>query len=105
MTAQCENCHGMFFKTLESRFIPGEACLLTKKRCKRCKFKFMFRKDGVTGAVSRIDLEQWQQASKVPTCVRGQIHISEYSRRIANRPEFTRGYLEQIRRAEGRGHG
>lgn len=113
--SHCTHCQSRFFKTLETRLLPeestgaGRLTLLLKKRCKRCKFKFLFRKDYPTGRTGLISRELWLQGIRIPN---GAISISdgnrlftgEYSRKISRRAEQNISYMHRLRKLERSGH-
>jgi hypothetical protein len=105
MPHQCGNCRSLFFKTLETRIPPDGGAILYKKRCKRCKFKTLIRKELATGTVQDITHEAWLSAVKVSLpgsrlVERGRVHISEYSSRISRAAESHAGYLKKIEQAQ-----
>jgi hypothetical protein len=106
MSLQCANCRSLFFKTLETRILEESAALLYKKRCKRCKFKYLFKKDLSCGTVSEISLSEWQEGLTVHLAGRriadrARIFVSEYTGRISHAAEDQLAYLQKIRQAEG----
>lgn len=99
MPARCENCAGLFFKTLESRIDPLDGSLLNKKRCKRCKFKYLFITDAQSGTVCRTDVARWQTAVPLINDGRARIFASEYSRRVSREAPEAAPYLARVARA------
>ena len=99
MTFQCTHCQSRFFKTLETRFLPSSISLLYKKRCKRCKYKFLLHGTQI------IPRETWLEGHKVELqgsrlADRARIFVSEYTRRISHLPEEQLAYLARVARAQ-----
>lgn len=104
MPLRCDNCDSIFFKTLETRVGLLDDSLMSKKRCKRCKFKYLFSRNVHTGLTERIDYARWQQGERIAQDGRARVFCSEYSQRISRHGEATARYLDRIRHAEGRRH-
>lgn len=105
MTLQCENCQSMFFKTLETRILPQSMSILYKRRCKRCKCKYIFRQETPDAPMRLAVLTDWEAGLKVSlpnACDRPRIFISEYSQRISGDAERSLPYLRKIRKAQER---
>jgi hypothetical protein len=108
MPFRCENCQSLFFKTLETRVLAENASILYKKRCKRCKFKYLIRKDVVAGRLQPASYEEWTLGSKIKNqstyskkvSERGRIFVSEYTERISRPAEEPLPYLQKIRQAQ-----
>jgi len=113
MSYQCENCQSLFFKTLETRLCAENSAILYKKRCKRCKYKYLVRKPVPAGQIAQATREEWLQASKIDTHAtsngqsriyeRPKILVGEYTQKISSPAEAMRDYLRKIWRAEHRG--
>lgn len=67
MSYHCENCHSLFFKTLETRLCAENSAILYKKRCKRCKFKYLVRKPIPNGQVIGVSPVNGSPADISPT--------------------------------------
>ena len=106
MTFQCENCQSLFFKTLETRVSPEHMSILYKKRCKRCKYKYVVRKPIAGGVLVPASRMEWLEGVKVNLPVsekhaeRPKIMVGEYTRRISNPADETMPYYRKISRAE-----
>lgn len=108
MPYRCENCQSLFFKTLETRVLAENASILYKKRCKRCKFKYLVRKDMVVGRLQPASYEEWTLGSKVKNqsrqsakvSERGRVFVSEYTVRISKAAEDPLPYLQKIQHAQ-----
>jgi hypothetical protein len=105
MSYRCKNCQSLFFKTLETRVLAENASILYKKRCKRCKFKYLVRKDIVAGQVQPATYQEWALAQKVAsqptrTSERGRVFVSEYTGRVSCPAEEQLPYLHKLRRAQ-----
>ena len=102
--SRCGNCDSLFFKTLEVRLAKVEAgapvVMLYKKRCKRCKFKYLFRKPVTGGAMTLATHAEWLQGQKLPEGAETRVRIlaSEYSQRVGRSAEKGGMYLEELRR-------
>jgi hypothetical protein len=109
MTFECAHCRGLYFKTLETRILSESEAILYKKRCKRCKYKVMLRKDGLTGATRAIGREEWLRGRKVTLAggriaERTRIFIGEYSSRVSRAVDTQLPYLRKIAQAENSTH-
>lgn len=103
MPYQCGHCQSLFFKTLEIRVSPADNALLYKKRCKRCKYKYVLRKDSLQGALRLADILEWRQAGKQKTTVctaQPRLVVSEYTARISRASVPPLDYLNQIAQAQ-----
>lgn len=108
MSFRCENCYGFFFKILETRVSVANQFVFYKKRCKRCKFKYVVRKHATVQGVQVATHQEWTEARKVlsgkaSVADRGKVFVSEYTSRISQAPEKTQVYLLQIQAAEKQG--
>jgi hypothetical protein len=104
MSLKCANCDSLFFKTLETRVLESPVAVLYKKRCKRCKYKYLLKKELLSGHTSLIALSEWQAGRKVSRAAckpveRGRVFVSEYTGRISRAAETTLPYLQRIRKA------
>jgi hypothetical protein len=104
MPYQCANCHGIFLKTLEIRIHAEGNAVLYKKRCKRCKFKYVLRKTSLQGALQPASVMEWKNARKPDTATGllptgSRMIVSEYTQRISRASEPPLTYLRQIQRA------
>ncbi len=113
--SHCTHCQSRFFKTLETRLLPeeytgaGRLTVLMKKRCKRCKFKFLFRKDYPSGRTGQIPRELWLQGIRIPNGAvsvtdGNRLFAGDYSRKISRRAEESIDYIHRLRKLENRGH-
>jgi hypothetical protein len=104
----CPSCGSRFFKTLELRFELLNRqiqALLYKKRCKRCKAKYLFEMTVVNGQAQYALAEsgQWRRADRIQGCadpfaVNTQCSVvSDYTRFIST---DTAKIFDQIRRRE-----
>lgn len=106
MSYHCENCQSLFFKTLETRLCSENPAILYKKRCKRCKYKYIIRKGLPNGQITPASREEWLEAEKVnlpgqaSVSERGKILVSEYTRKVSNPADRVGAYLGKIRQAE-----
>jgi DNA-directed RNA polymerase subunit RPC12/RpoP len=106
MSYQCDNCQSLFFKTLETRVSGENLAILYKKRCKRCKYKYLVRKTIPHGQIALATHQEWLGAVKVNLppaagiCERPKIMVGEYTQRISKPADEMMPYLRQIRRAE-----
>jgi hypothetical protein len=109
MSYQCDNCESLFFKILETRLCSENSAILYKKRCKRCKYKYLVRKTVPSGQVLQATHDEWLTARKIETPVkngrsriseRPKILVGEYTQKISNPAGETSGYLHRIQRAE-----
>lgn len=97
---QCSHCQNLFFKTLEIR-VSKASEILYKKRCKRCKYKHLVRKDALNHSFNVITFSEWHAAQKISMGgYRAQIFVSEYTRKISQAAERQTVYLNKIRHAE-----
>ncbi len=99
MPARCDNCASLFFKTLETRVDPMDGALLSKKRCKRCKFKYLFALDPQSGTVQRVELSRWRAAEPLVNDGRARVFASEYTMRVSRGASEMGPYLERVARA------
>lgn len=104
MSYRCENCQSLFFKTLETRLSGENEAILYKKRCKRCKYKYLIRKPATGGTVQTATPAEWAEGRKVnlastTVCERGKVFIGEYSSRVSRPVEETFQYLNRIKAA------
>lgn len=107
MSHRCAHCQSMFFKTLETRLLGG--IILYKKRCKRCKFKYLLKKEAEGTQLLPANRDEWLSGQKVTlgdgkTSERAKVFISEYSGRISRAAEDHTAYLKRLRHAEGIHH-
>ncbi len=109
MSYRCEHCASLFFKTLETRYSQESHSVLYKKRCKRCKFKCLVRKDIDSGASQAATREEWHAAQKVSLpahgkpCERGRVFISEYALQVSRSAEAGGRYLNRLDAATTQG--
>lgn len=108
MSYRCENCQSLFFKTLETRFLAENEAILYKKRCKRCKYKYLVRKDISTSQVHTASYSEWTQGRKIATSTtkvseRAKIFVSEYTGRMSQAADRSIHYLQAIRKTEEQG--
>jgi len=109
MSYRCEHCASLFFKTLETRYSQENQSVLYKKRCKRCKFKCLVRKDIASGASQAATREEWRLAQKVSlpisgkTYERGRVFISEYALQVSRSAEAGGRYLNRLDTATAQG--
>lgn len=106
MSLRCENCRSLFFKTLETRVLENQALLLYKKRCKRCKYKYLLKKELPSGQISAVTLAEWQAGRKVnmagsKIADRARIFVSEYTSRVSHSADDQLSYLRKVKHAEG----
>ncbi len=108
---RCLNCDGRFFKTLETRILPSEnensetVILMMKKRCKRCKHKYLYKKTLPQNNTAPISYELWEQGTKIAASYissRGQVHASDYSKKISRHAEDVIPYLNALSRASSK---
>ena len=74
MSYQCEHCQSLFFKTLVTRISAEHSAIFYKKRCKRCKFKYLLRKTIPNGQMTLATQKEWLAGVKVilpPSALRG----------------------------------
>ena len=79
-----------------------------KKRCKRCKHKFLLKKPVTTMRLSLAGRHEWLMAVKVTmpasrpetVCERPKILAGEYTQRVSQAADEVGFYLAKIRRAE-----
>lgn len=101
MSYRCDNCQSLFFKTLETRLCGEGEAILYKKRCKRCKYKYLIRKAVPGGQVHAASLIEWAGGTKIHTrpetiSERGRTFIGEYSRRASRPADETLPYLSRL---------
>ncbi len=110
---RCLNCDSRFFKTLETRILStpntsssSEASTITfmmKKRCKRCKYKYFYRKDLPENITKAISYDLWAQGTRVASTTlstRGHVFASDYSKKISREAEKTIPYLSRLANLE-----
>ncbi|MEB3245876.1 MAG: hypothetical protein VKJ06_07835 [Vampirovibrionales bacterium] len=122
----CPNCSGRYFKTLEIRYAPTEPkehsppalplMLLYKQRCKRCKFKWIFKKTPALGWQLGTWL-LWPSATRVasrespllkprkskrdgPVFLEHRAFVSEYTARLSHGKASNGRYLKKIEALE-----
>jgi hypothetical protein len=105
MSYRCENCQSLFFKTLETRFLAENEAILYKKRCKRCKYKYLIRKNIGAGQMQTASYEEWLLGRKITLPAakiseRAKIFVSEYTGRISQGADVPLTYLQTVRNAE-----
>lgn len=106
MSYQCENCQSLFFKTLETRISSENAAIYYKKRCKRCKYKYLVKKNIPQGPLRQASRLEWLKATKIQTSgaagisERAKILVGEYTQKISNPTDRMQAYLRRIHRAE-----
>lgn len=106
MSYQCDNCQSLFFKTLETRVSGENSAILYKKRCKRCKYKYLVRKTIPSGQVALATYQEWLGGVKVnlPKAAgiseRPKIMVGEYTQRVSKPADQLIPYLSRISRAE-----
>lgn len=105
MSYRCENCQSLFFKTLETRLCGEGEAILYKKRCKRCKYKYLVRKAIPGGSVLAATQAEWAVSRKIQPqpekmTERGRVFIGDYSRRTSRPVDETLHYLKQVDAAE-----
>ena len=107
---RCSNCGSRFFKVLEYRLevkdtqelSKPEGALLSKRRCKRCKFKSFFQKDFHSRKVRPVSIESWQNAVKLgrryshQIGTRQKVYVGEYTHKISRPAEIAAEYLNQL---------
>lgn len=109
MSYQCNHCASLFFKTLETRYIGGSQSILYKKRCKRCKYKCLVRKDIANGTCQTASIEEWAagQTVSLPSagkpCERGRVFISEYALQVSRSADESARYLKRLNHAANQG--
>jgi DNA-directed RNA polymerase subunit RPC12/RpoP len=103
MPYQCAHCQSLFFKTLEIRIHSTQKALLYKKRCKRCKYKYLVQRNSLQGSLMPASFSDWQKAHRV----QGQkapstasVLVSEYTARISRSKEPPLDYLSRLARAQ-----
>ena len=108
MSYQCENCRSLFFKTLETRLCRENSALYYKKRCKRCKYKYLVKKSIPSGSISPAAHAEWLGATKIQNSgsakasERAKILVGEYTQKISNPADQMQAYLRRVQRAEQR---
>jgi hypothetical protein len=110
MSYHCQNCQSLFFKTLETRIAEQGRALFYKKRCKRCKYKYLLRKELSLGTIKSISYEEWTTGSRIAShssrvSERPKILSSEYSQRISKTNDKTIDYLNKLDAVKGYEHG
>ena len=111
MSYQCENCQSLFFKTLETRICSENSAIYYKKRCKRCKYKYLVRKTIPNGSMNQVSRQEWLDATKIQSAgpagisMRAKILVGEYTQKISNPTDKMQAYLRRIQLAEQRSVG
>lgn len=109
MSYRCDNCASLFFKTLETRYIGESQSILYKKRCKRCKYKCLVRKDITSGSSQTASHAEWATGKTVTLssagkpCERGRVFISEYALQVSRSAEESARYLKRLNHAANQG--
>lgn len=102
MPFQCDHCQSLFFKTLEIRVNQAGNAVLYKKRCKRCKHKFVLIKTSLQGALQVAEIAEWKQGRKAHATGGGsspRMIVSEYTARISRATTPPLHYLNRIEAA------
>ena len=105
MPYECPTCQSMFFKTLETRLNANKTAVLYKKRCKRCKHKWLLIKTALHAPLQATTAAEWQAGHSVKpmlsgACLHGRMTVGEFTRRTGQPADAVLPYLERLASAQ-----